>query len=170
MKVIGFNAIGINKGLINIKGNLMSIVKIIVDAGVSVGGTESIKLNEENENAANTIPGIRISKFIPFHNSKKIIPNNKGTVENMLPKMKELHTLPRSIVLMEIGQVIRRSRVFCLVSHGKTTGPIDVEVRKSTIVISPEIIYNGTITLPIVKAKNNIIGKRIPWMTTGPLL
>ena len=148
----------------------MRIVKIIVEAGVSVGGTESIKLNEENENAANKIPGIRISKFIPFHNSKKMIPNNKGTVENIHPKRKELHTLPRRIVLIEIGQVIRRSRVFCLVSHGKTTGPMDVEVRKSTIVISPEIIYNGTITRPIVKAKNNIIGKRIPWMTTGPLL
>jgi hypothetical protein len=170
MNVIGFKGIGTKRGLIKIKGNLISIVKIIVEAGVSVGGADKIKLNEENENAANKIPGIRINKFIPFHNSKKIIPNIKGTVENIQPKRKELHTLPRRIVLMEIGQVIKRSKVFCLVSHGKTTGPMDVEVRKRTMVISPEIIYNGTITLPIVKAKNNIIGKRIPCMTTGPLL
>ena len=167
---MGFNVIGMNKGLININGNLTSIVKIIVDAGVSVGGTERIRLKEENENAANKIPGIKIKRFIPFHSSKKIIPKSKGTVEKMQPKRKELHTFPSKMVLMDIGQVIKRSRVFCLVSQGNTTGPIDVEVRKRTIVISPEIIYIGIICLPIVKAKKSMIGKRIPWITTGPLL
>jgi len=140
MKVMGFNEMGINKGLTKINGNLISIVKIIVEAGVSVGGTESIKLKEENEKAANKIPGTKINKFISFHKSKNIIPNIKGTVEKIHPKRKELHTFPSRIVRMEIGQVIKRSRVFCLVSHGKTTGPIEVEVRKSTIVIRPEMI------------------------------
>jgi hypothetical protein len=138
--VMGFNLIGINNGLMNIKGNLISIVRIIVDAGVSVGGAERIKLKEENENAANSIPAIKINRFIVFHNSKKTIPSTKGTVENIHPKRKELHTFPRRIVLIEIGQVISRSSVFCLVSQGKTTGPIEVDVKNSTIAINPEII------------------------------
>lgn len=170
MKVIGFNVIGMNKGLMNINGNLINIVKIIVEAGVSVGGTERIRLKEENENADNKIPGIKINRFIPFHSSKKMTPKSKGTIEKIKPKRKELHTFPSKIVLMDIGQVIKRSRVFCLVSQGNTTGPIDVEVRKRTIAISPEIIYIGIICLPIVKAKKSMIGNKIPWITTGPLL
>ena len=140
MIAFGVNIIGINNGLMNIRGNLIKIVKIIVEAGVSVGGTERIKLNEENENAANIIPDIKINKLRFFHSSKKIIPNNRGIMEKIKPKMNELQTFPRSIVLIEMGQVINRSSVFCLVSHGNTTGPIEVDVKKSTIVINPEII------------------------------
>ena len=140
MNTFGVNIIGINSGLMNIKGNLIKIVRIIVEAGVSVGGTERIKLNDENENDANIIPGININKLRLFHSSKKIIPNNRGIMENIKPKMNELQTFPRSIVFIEMGQVINRSRVFCLVSQGNTTGPIEVDVRKSTIAIKPEII------------------------------
>ena len=140
MNIIGDIVIAINNGLMNIKGNLISIVKIIVEAGVSVGGTERIKLNEENENAANNIPGITINKLMLFHNSKTIMPSIKGTVEKIHPKKNELQTFPRSMVLIETGHVINRSRVFCLVSHGNTTGPIEVDVKKRTMVIKPEII------------------------------
>jgi hypothetical protein len=136
---MGLNVIGINKGLMNIKGNLINMVKIIVEAGVSVGGAERIKLKEENEKAANSIPGIIISKLRFFQKSKKAIPNIKGIIQNRDPKINELQTFPRSMVLIEIGQVISRSRVFCLVSHGNTTGPIDVEVKNKTIAIKPEI-------------------------------
>ena len=101
---------------------------------------ERIKLNEENENAANIIPGIKINKLKDFDSSKKIMPNNRGTVENIHPKMNELQTFPRSIVLIETGQVINRSSVFCLVSQGNTTGPIEVAVKKSTIAIKPEMM------------------------------
>ena len=167
---MGFRVIGMNKGLMNIKGNLIRIVKIIVEAGVSVGGTERIRLKEEKENAANKIPGIKIKRFNPFHNSKKMTPKSKGTVEKIQPKRNELHTFPSKMVLIEMGHVIKRSSVFCLVSQGNTTGPIDVEVRKRTIAINPEIIYTGIICLPIVKARKSMIGKRIPWITTGPLL
>jgi hypothetical protein len=54
--------------------------------------------------------------------------------------MKQAHTSPKRIVLIEIGQVINLSRVFCLVSHGNVTGAIEVEERKSTIAINPETI------------------------------
>jgi hypothetical protein len=56
MKVIGDNVIGINNGLMNINGNLIRIVKIIVFPGVSVDGTESIRLKHANANPAVTIP------------------------------------------------------------------------------------------------------------------
>lgn len=167
---MGFREMGIKRGLMNIRGNFMSMVKIIVEAGVSVGGTESIRLKDENEKAANSNPGIKSKRFMLFQSSRKMIPNSNGTVENILPKRKELHTFPRSIVLMEMGQVIKRSRVFCRVSQGNTTGPMDVEVRNSTIVIRPEIIYIGSISLPTVNAKKSMIGNNIPCMTTGPLL
>jgi hypothetical protein len=137
---MGVITIGVNNGLINIKGNLINMVRIIVEAGVSVGGTERIRLKEENENAANNIPGIIMSKLRLFHNSKKAIPNIKGTVQNKHPKINELKIFPRSMVLIETGQVINRSSVFCLVSQGNTTGPIEVEVKKRTIAIKPEIM------------------------------
>lgn len=76
--------------------------------------------------------------------------------------MNELQILPISIVLIEIGQVIKRSNVPRIVSQGKIMGPIDVEVKKITIAIIPEIKNGGEIVLPTVKAKNRIIGKKIP--------
>jgi orotate phosphoribosyltransferase-like protein len=76
--------------------------------------------------------------------------------------MNELQILPIIIVLIEIGQVIRRSRVPRIVSHGKIIGPNEVAVKKRTIVIIPDIIYTGSMFLPTVKAKNKIVGKNIP--------
>ena len=76
--------------------------------------------------------------------------------------MNELQMLPRSIVLIEIGQVVNRSRVPRIVSQGKIIGPIEDEVKKITIAIIPEIRYGGDMVLPTVKAKNKIIGKKIP--------
>ncbi len=140
IKTTGFGVIGTNRGLIKIKGNFIKMVSIIVDAGVSVGGTERIKLKDENEKAASIIAGTMITIFIETHNPKKIIPKSKGTMENKHPNRKELHTFPNKIVLIEIGHVIKRSNVFCLVSQGKTTGPMLVEVRNSTIAIKPDII------------------------------
>jgi hypothetical protein len=53
--------------------------------------------------------------------------------------MNELQTLPNNIVLIEIGHVIKRSKVPRIVSHGRIIGPIEVEVKKITIVINPDI-------------------------------
>jgi hypothetical protein len=89
-------------------------------------------------------------------------PSTNGTLEKITPKIKELQTLPNNIVLIEIGQVINRSKVFCRVSHGKITGPMDVLERKRTIPINPEIIYTGIMLLPTVNAKKSIIGNNIP--------
>jgi hypothetical protein len=121
-------------------GNLTNIVKIMVLAGVSVGGTESIRLKLENAKAPTMIPKIIIIILIEIHSPKKIIPNNKGTIENIQPKMNELQIFPNRIVLIEIGQAINLSRVLDRVSQGKTTGPIEVDVINKTIAIKPDII------------------------------
>ena len=156
----GAEETGMKSGLMNISGNLIRIVKIIVLAGISVGGTDNIKEKLENANAAIIIPKKIINRFVCNWNKKT--PRINGTVENIQPKANELHKFPNNIVFTEIGHVINLSRVICLVSQGKTTGPMEVEVKKSTIAISPETIKIGLISLPIVNAKNSITGNNIP--------
>ena len=139
MTASGVASIGIKKGLININGNLMRIVKIIVFAGKSVGGTDNIKLKLEKDKAATNIPKMIIIVFIDGRMDNKIIPNMRGIEENNTPNIEDPQILPNKIVLIEIGHVINRSSVCCLVSHGNTTGPIDVDVKNKTMAINPEI-------------------------------
>ncbi len=54
---------GMKSGLIKSNGNLIKTVRIIVLDGVSVGGAESIRLNEENAKAATKTPSIIIKIF-----------------------------------------------------------------------------------------------------------
>jgi hypothetical protein len=120
--------------------NLSRRVKIIIFPGISVGGEESIKLKLENTKAATIIAKIIINKPITEKVSEKNnIASISGMHENINPNVNELIILPSKIAFKEIGQVITLSKVFLIVSHGKTNGPIEVDVRKSTIVISPEI-------------------------------
>jgi hypothetical protein len=153
---------GMNRGLRNNKGNFINMVNIMVFAGVSVGGTESMRLKLENAKEAKIIPKIIIKIFIELHRLKIIIPSINGTNEKMKPKMKELQILPKRIVLIEIGQAINLSNVFARVSHGNTTGPIEVEVMNKIMAINPDTIYIVMIFLPIVKAKKSMIGRKIP--------
>jgi hypothetical protein len=69
-----------------------------------------------------------------------------------------------------MGQVINFSRVFCLVSQGKTIGAMEVAVKNITSASNPDNKYLDSIVRPIVNAKNKIIGKATPWIATGPLL
>ena len=131
---------GMKRGLRNNKGNLINMVNIMVLAGVSVGGTDSIRLKLENAKAAKIIARIIIKIFIEYHRPKIIIPSINGTNAKIKPKMKELQILPKRIVLIEIGQAINLSNVFARVSHGNTTGPIEVEVMNKIIAINPETI------------------------------
>jgi len=153
---------GMKRGLRNNKGNLINMVNIMVLAGVSVGGTDSIRLKLENAKAAKIIARIIIKILIEYHRPKIIIPSINGTNAKIKPKMKELQILPKRIVLIEIGQAINLSNVFARVSHGNTTGPIEVEVMNKIIAINPDTIYIGMIFLPIVKAKKSIMGRKIP--------
>ena len=134
-----FLDIGINSGLMNIKGNFIIIVRTIVFAGISVGGTDSIKEKQENASVVIIIPKIIITKFVVDHNPNIDRHKINGIVENIHPKTKELKTFPNRIVLTDIGHAINLSIVLCLVSHGKTTGPMDVAVRNNTMVNNPDV-------------------------------
>ena len=153
---------GMKSGLIKSNGNFIKTVRIIVLDGVSVGGAESIRLNEENAKAATKTPSIIIKIFNEAHNPKIIIPKINGTREKIQPKIKELQIFPNRIVFIEIGHAINLSRVLILVSHGNTTGPIEVAVKNRVIAISPDIRKMGMIFLPMVNAKNNTIGNKSP--------
>jgi len=74
-----------NKGLMNIKGNLIRIVKTIVFPGVSVEGTDNIRLKHANANPAIIIPIIAINRFAERSIDKKIIPNIRGSEEKIIP-------------------------------------------------------------------------------------
>jgi len=162
MIAIGSVEIGIKSGLINNRGNLISTVRIIVFAGVVVGGADNIRLKLAKDNAAIIIPTTKRIIFIESGKDKNKYPKIRGIDENIMPNKNELHKLPIKIVLIESGHVIKRSNVFRIVSHGNITGPMDVVVKKRTIVINPEIKYSFDIFLPIVKAKNKIMGNNIP--------
>ena len=149
---------------------MIKICNIIVFPGFLVGGEEIIRLKLEKTKAARIIAVITRKKFMAKPFDKNITPKIKGIEENITPYMNELHILPIRIVLIDIGQVVKRSKVPRIVSHGKIIGPIEDEVKKITITIIPEIRYGGAMVLPTVKAKNNIIGKNIPCINTGGLL
>ena len=130
--------------------------------GISVGGADKIRLKLEKTKAARNIAKSIMRKLIVICIEKNIIPKTRGTREKITPNKKELNILPNNIVFNETGQVIKRSNVFRIVSHGKTNGPIDVAVKKITIAINPEINSGVEIFLPIVNVKKSITGKIIP--------
>ena len=70
---------------------------------------------------------------------RNTIPKINGIDENNKPYINEPQILPTNIVLIETGQVVNLSKVPRIVSHGKIIGPNDVEVKKRTIAIIPEI-------------------------------
>ena len=141
---------------------MIRTVRIIVFAGVSVGGAESIRLKEEKAKAATNTPSKIIKIFKEIHKPKINIPKSNGTIDKIQPKISELQIFPIKIVFIEIGHAISLSRVLILVSHGNTTGPIEVAVKNRVIAISPDIRKTGIIVLPIVNAKNSIIGNKSP--------
>lgn len=117
----------------------MKICKIIVFPGFLVGGAEIIKLKLENTKAEIIIAAIVRITLIAKLLERNIIPKINGIDEKIIPYMNELQILPISIVLIEIGQVVKRSKVPRIVSQGNIIGPNEVEVKKRTIAIIPEI-------------------------------
>lgn len=135
---------------------------IIVFPGEVAGGIEIRRLNVEKTRLPIIIPGIITKRLMDSATEKKIAPIVNGMKEKSIPYKDELQRSPRRIVFIEIGLVINLSRVLRIVSHGRTIGPIDVDVRKISIAINPEIRKRGGIFLPTVKEKKRMIGKKIP--------
>lgn len=132
--------IAVKSGLMKIIGNLTKTVNVIKFVGWSVAGTDNINEKHEKANIAIRIPGMMIHGFIVPHIPKTEVPRINGISVNIHPKIKALQILPIKSVFNDIGQVINLSSVFCLVSQGKITGPIEVAIKKETIAIKPEII------------------------------
>lgn len=107
--------------------------------GLSVGGIDKMILKVANVNEPIKIPNIITIRLREFQNENMSMPNMNGTKEKMIPNINDPQISPNKIVLMEIGQVISRSRVFCLASQGKTTGPIEAAVKNKTIAMRPDI-------------------------------
>ena len=63
----------------------MRIVKTIVFPGVSLEGTESMRLKLEKANPARIIPIRRIMKLIERGIERTITPTIKGIEENVIP-------------------------------------------------------------------------------------
>jgi hypothetical protein len=104
-----------------------------------VGGTDKITLKLEKAKAPTNIPIIIMNKFIDFHRENISVVKINGGNENTIPNRKDPQISPINIVLIEIGHVISLSSVFCLVSQGKTTGPIEAAVKNKTIASKPEV-------------------------------
>jgi len=85
MNAIGVKLIGMNMGLIKIRGNLIRMVKTIVFPGVSVEGTERIRLKQANAKHATIIPIMIIMRFIESCVDKNISPKIKGIEEKIIP-------------------------------------------------------------------------------------
>jgi hypothetical protein len=85
IKAIGEEVIGMNRGLINTNGNLIRMVKTIVFPGVSVEGTESIRLKHANAKPAIIIPMMIMMRFIENSDDKNIIPKIRGIEEKIIP-------------------------------------------------------------------------------------
>jgi hypothetical protein len=69
----------------NTSGNLIRTVKTIVLPGVSVEGTDKMRLKHANANPATIIPIITINRFTESSIDRKIIPNIRGSEENIIP-------------------------------------------------------------------------------------
>jgi len=107
--------------------------------GLSVGGIDRIILKLAKVKEPIIIPKIIIIRFKEDQNENAINPKTKGTNEKIIPNVNDPQISPNNIVLMDIGQVIKRSRVFCLASQGNTTGPIEAAVKNRTMAINPDI-------------------------------
>lgn len=166
--VQGADSIGMKIGLINSSGNFIRKERIIVLEGISVGGAESITPKHAKAKQPKNSATIKTSGAIILNPS--VIPIITGITATIKPNANDAQISPKIIVVKVIGDATRRSNVLAIVSQGKTAGPMELAVNRSTIPSNPDTIYKGAIVRLIVKAKYNNIGKRIPKIITGPLL
>jgi len=84
------------------------------------------------------------------------------------PNNREAIISPKIIAHKAMGAETNLSKVFILVSHGATTGPIDETVTKRPIPKRHGIKKLREKSLPITKAINKKEGTSIPDIITGP--
>jgi hypothetical protein len=79
IRAAGDELIGMKRGLMNTSGNLMRIVRTMVFPGVSVEGTERMRLKLANASPATIMPRAITNGFIVRIVDKNIAPNMSGT-------------------------------------------------------------------------------------------
>jgi len=155
-----------NIPLMNISGNLTRFEIIITLDGTLVGGVEKRIPSDEKQKAAIKIDTAKMSGLrmvAPISN-----PKASGTIEIVIPKMKDAKMSPRRIAESEIGAEINLSSVFMLPSQGAITGDTDVVVKNRVMLSNPAIRKLIGMLLPMEKARKRNIGKRMPKINTGP--
>ncbi len=148
------------------RGNLIILESIIIFDGLSVGGAEIKRPRDEKQKAAITVPTTRLKLIIPTPSKITLTIKIKRVINR--PNIREAIISPKIIAHKEMGAETNLSKVFILVSHGATTGPIDETVTKSAIPSSPGTKKLIEKFLPMAKAINKKDGISIPDITTGP--
>jgi len=158
----GSSLIGMKTPLMKIKGNLITVANIMIEDGVSVGGTDSRMPKAAKQKEAKIMESPRINGLTMF------TPRNKQTmimtVEIRSPKRKDANTSPRNIAHVETGAEANLSRVLPLVSNGMTPGAIDVAVKKTAIPSNPGVRTSTGMFLPMMKDSARKAGNSRPNM------
>jgi hypothetical protein len=158
----GSSPIGMKTPLMKIKGNLITAVNIMIEDGVSVGGTDSRMLKAAKQKEAKIMESPKISgptMFTPRNKQTMIM-----TVETRSPKRKDANTSPKNIAHVETGAEANLSSVLPLVSNGMTPGAIDVAAKKTAIPSNPGMRTSTGMFLPMIKDNARKAGNSRPNM------
>jgi len=131
-----------------------------------VGGAEINRPKDEKQKAAITVPMTRLKLIISTPSKIMLTIKIKNVIKR--PNIREATISPKIIAHKAMGAETNLSKVFILVSHGATTGPIDETVTKSAIPNRPGIKKLIERFLPIIKAINKKDGISMPDINTGP--
>jgi hypothetical protein len=156
----GSSLMGMKTPLIKINGNLITVANIIIEDGVSVGGTDSRMPKAAKQNEAKIVENPKTNGLTIF------TPKNKQmmimTVDIRSPKRKDASTSPRNIAHVETGAEANLSRVLPLVSNGITPGAIDVAVKNTAMPSNPGVRTSTGMFLPITKDNARKAGSSRP--------
>jgi hypothetical protein len=150
----------------NIRGNLISVPSIWIGAGDATGGHERRSDMVEKQIEPKIMATTRVSGSIilaPIISAITI-----GTIDIIMPESAEASISPKRIVHTATGVETSLSRVRACVSHGKVTGAIAEQVKKTDTDISPGMRDSTGIPRPKAKAINMNPGQSTPMSSTGP--
>ena len=129
-------------GLMKRRGNLIIKERIMILAGISVGGAESITPKQANAKHPRIKAPINTTGAMSVRPIAS--PITTGIMATIKPKASDAHISPKSSVVKVMGEATRRSSVRAIVSQGKTAGPIELAVNKRTMPSRPEKRKDGS--------------------------
>jgi len=158
--------------LIKRRGNFTRLASVIMSGNWSVGGADTSTPTRDPIN--------------PIKNRPPRNPMKDPGVENEMPaptpriidtiavitkeKRVDAEIIPHKMAVRFNGAVIWRSKPFSRVSHGRMTGLIALEVKKTVIEVIPVNNCVPGISRPMTQVKAMKKGNNNPNIKTGPLL